>query len=244
LLEDLASLGDESRADALWALEDLRADSAAAVLPQLRDWPAEHRELGVRLLRWSPDREVARWLFDWADSAAHPVRRARRTRRVAPPHRPSVREGFPYTAVLFALRGHPALETEALLLLAGRDWDPTIRAAAASSFGWWEPLARADVLHSLHRLREDPNADVRRAALAALARLGERRALQIIRGWLAGDADAAVPEAIRFVAGERLYWLWPELDVLADGEELETAMAAREALEQMREDLAGGLLVH
>ena len=31
---------------------------------------------------------------------------------------------------------------------------------------------------------------------------------------------------------------------LADGEFIETASAAREALEQMREDLAGGLLVH
>jgi hypothetical protein len=244
LIEDLTAAGADQRADLLNALDDLRADGAAAVLPQIGDWPADHRRLGVRLLRWSTDRDVGHWLFDWADGTVQPARRARRKPRATLPKRSSVPADFPYAAILYALRGHASLESEALLLLAARDWDPTFRTAAVGSLGWWEPLARLDVLQALDRARSDSHADVRRFAEAALARLGERRALQTFRGWLAGESDAAVPDAIRFIADERLFWLWPELDTLADSDELETALAAREALEQMREDLAGGLLVH
>jgi hypothetical protein len=244
LLEDLAAASNDTRADVLLALSELRADAAAVVTAQLHDWPAPQRQMGVRLLRWSQDREAARWLLDLADATVHPPRRARRTRRATPPNRPSVPDSFPYLDLLYALRGHASLETEALLLLAARDWDPTVRTAAVGSFGWWEPLARPNVLLALQESRDDPNADVRRAAEAALARLGERGALRTIRGWLVGESDGPVLDAIRTIAAERIYWLWSDLDALADGEDIEAASVACEALEQMREDLAGGLLVH
>ena len=32
--------------------------------------------------------------------------------------------------------------------MAARDWDPTYRAAAVASLGWWEPLSRSEVLLS------------------------------------------------------------------------------------------------
>src|SRR5205814_1562136 len=80
--------------------------------------------------------------------------------------------------LLRALRGHPSPQTEAFLLLAARDWDPTCRIVAIGSLGWWEPLQRYDVLLTLQDARRDPNPDVRQAARAALARLGERQALQ------------------------------------------------------------------
>jgi hypothetical protein len=244
LLNDLADSTDESRMDVLWALDDLRADAAAVVLPHLAQWPAADRDLGVRLLRWSRDPNVARWLVDWVDASIHPVRRAKKKPRSSPPSRLSFSESCPYPAVLSALRGHPTRVVEELLQLAARDWDPTIRAVAIGNLGWWEPLERTSVLRSLQLARADANADVRRAAEAALARLGERRALQTIRGWLVGDADARVAEAIRFIAAERIYWLWSELDAAADRDDPEIAAAAREALEQMREDLAGGLLAN
>jgi HEAT repeat protein len=163
--------------------------------------------------------------------------------RAAPPRRPSIPTKLPYSALLYSLRGQASPQSEALLLVAARDWDPTIRTAAVSSLGWWEPLNRPDVVGVLQWAREDANADVRRQAEAALARLGERRALQLMRAALVGESEGGVPEAIRFIAAERLFWLWPELDTLADADDLETALAAREALEQMREDIAGGLLL-
>jgi hypothetical protein len=244
LVEALASAGADHRIDLLSALDDLRSDAASTILACIDRWPADHRRRAVRLLRWSVDRDVGHWLFDWADGAVHPTRRARRKLRATPPRRSSIPPNFPYAEILYALRGHASLETEAILLLAARDWDPTFRAAAICSLGWWEPLARPDVLQALDRGRSDAHPSVRRLAEAALARLGERRALQTLRGWLAGESDAAIPDAIRFIAEERVFWLWPELDTLADGDDAEMAAAAREALEQMREDLAGGLLVH
>ena len=92
----------------------------------------------------------------------------------------------------------------------------------------------------LNQCRDDGNADVRLAAEAALARLGERRALQFFRQSLVGESDTPVPEAVRRVAAEGLSWLWPELDALADSEDPEISQHARESLEQMREEMSGG----
>jgi hypothetical protein len=66
--------------------------------------------------------------------------------------------------------------------------------------------------------------------------------LQYFRQTLIGETDteAAVPEAVRRVAAEGLTWLWPELDRLADADDPEVSQTAREALEQLREDLTGG----
>jgi hypothetical protein len=86
------------------------------------------------------------------------------------------------------------------------------------------------------------SADVRLAAQAALARLGERRALHWFRQTLAGEMDAPpTPEAIRRISTEGLTWLWPDLDQLADSDDVEVAHHAREALEQLRESALGGL---
>jgi HEAT repeat protein len=145
--------------------------------------------------------------------------------------------GFPYRAVLFALRGHPSAETEQFLLAAAHDWDPTFRSAAVSSLGWWEPLARAEVQIHLHDARFDPSPEVRHAARAALARLGERQALQWFRQALASENRQRVLEAVQTIAVENLTLLWPDLDQLADQDDPDLAYCAREALEQLREEL-------
>jgi hypothetical protein len=242
LLDELASAGDDRRLDLLLALEELQADAAAVVLPHVKTWPIPHRELAVRLLAWTSERDVGPALIAWATQWVQPERRSRRLPRESQPNRPSVPAALPYAALLRTLRHHPSPLAEAFLLCAARDWDPTYRAAAVSSFGWTPPIAGPAVLSWLNEARDDGNAEVRLAAQAALARLGERRALHWFKQTLVGEADAPPgPDAIRRIATEGLTWLWPDLDQLADSEDAEIAHHAREALEQLRESALGGL---
>ena len=139
-----------------------------------------------------------------------------------------------------ALRGSSDPATEDFLLLAARDWDPTHCAAAISSLGWWEPRQLARVRSALQDARRDPNSDVRHAARAALARLGERQSLQWFRQTLTSEDPQRMHEAIQAVAVEGLTLLWPDLDRLADAEDPDVSQHAREALERLSEDMDFG----
>jgi HEAT repeat protein len=227
----------ELQRDILLALADLRADAGAAVVPLLDQSDCENLDLAVEALTWSRHAEVGPRLRTWVLRRVPVTRRALRRRRAYPPRRPSVPEDFPYRAVLQALRGHAAPETEALLLLAAHDWDPTFRAAAVGSLGYWEPFRRGEVLSHLQEARRDPSAEVRQAARAALARLGERQALQWFRQGLGSEDTQRVHETIQVIALESITFLWPDLDRLADADDVDVAHHARESLERLAEDL-------
>jgi hypothetical protein len=233
----LARVQGEELRDHLQALIDLRADVSADLVPLLARPRFPYADLAVELLTRARHPRVATWLREWAARRVPMVKRARRRPRASPSRRPSVPADVPYRAILRALRGHPSPQTEAFLLLAARDWDPTYRAAAVGSFGWWEPLQRPAVLAGLQAARRDPNPEVRQAARAALARLGERQALQWFRQALTGEDPQRVYETIQVVAGEGLMLLWPDLDRLADAEDADIAHHAREALERLCEDM-------
>jgi len=144
---------------------------------------------------------------------------------------------MPFAAILRALRGHASQHTEAFLMLAAHDWDPTYRIAAVSSLGWWEPMQRNEVLLTLQESRRDPNPEVRQTARAALARLGERQALHAFRQTLTSEDPQRVHEAIQLVAAEAITLLWPDLDRLADADDPDVAHHAREALELLCEEM-------
>ncbi|HZT79945.1 MAG TPA: hypothetical protein VFA26_06985, partial [Gemmataceae bacterium] len=111
---------------------------------------------------------------------------------------------------------------------------------ALASLGWWEPLARADVLLTLQDGRRDPCPEVRQAARAALARLGERQALQWFRQGLISDDTQRAHETIQVIAAEGLTLLWPDLDRLAEADDPDVAHHAREALERLCEAMDAG----
>jgi hypothetical protein len=223
--------------DLCHALTDLRAEAGDDVLRLLARPRHPCADAAVELLTWSRNPCVAPWLLDWVRRTLPLDRRLGRRRRPLPPARPSVSGDLPYRAVLRALRGHPSRPTEAFLLLAAQDWDPTYRLAAVSSLGWWEPFQRVELLLTLQTARRDPNPEVRQAARAALARLGERQALQWFRQGLTGEDPQRVHEAIQLIATEALTLLWPDLDRLADSEDADIAHHARESLERLCEEL-------
>jgi hypothetical protein len=221
----------------LLALNDLRADAADAILPLLATHRFAHADAAVEALTWSHDPRIVPALIDWVAARVPMDQRAQQRRQSISPRRNGVPADVPYKSILRAFRGHPSECTEAFLVLASRDWDPAIRAAALSSMGWWEPVRRGEVLLCLQEGRRDANVDVRHAARAALARLGERQALQWFRHGLTSEEPQRMFDAIQIVAAEELTLLWPDLDRLADSEDVETAHFAREALERMGEDM-------
>ena len=236
----LARSAAPEQRDLLLALIDLRAETAPAVLPLLAQGRAAYPELAMESLVWSRDPRVGPALVEFALQRVPVVRRARRRRSALPPPRPSVAADVPYRSLLRALRACPAKQTEDFLRLAAHDWDPTYRAAALSSLGWWEPVQRRLILMTLQEAKRDVNPDVRHAARAALARLGERQALQWFRQTLASEDPLRMHEAIQAVAVEGLTLLWPDLDHLADAEDADVAQLAREALERMCEEMDFG----
>jgi hypothetical protein len=237
LKKRLAAARPNEQRDLLLALNDLHAEAGPEVLALLVGGNCEHPALAFEVLTWSKDPRVGTWLREWTANKVSLVRRAQKRRRSISPSRPSVSAEIPYREALRALRGHPAQKTETFLMLAARDWDPAYRAAALSSLGWWEPVERTEVLLTLQDGRRDPNPEVRQYSRAALARLGERQALQWFRQTLASEDPQRVHETIQFVANEAIMLLWPDLDRLADAEDIDIAHHAREALERLCEEL-------
>lgn len=237
LCHALRTADEETQHDLLLALADLKAEAAEVVVPLLVHKRCPHPAEAVEVLSWSRHPEVAPFLRSWVIDRIPLARRALCRRRAVPPGRPSVPEDMPYGAILQALRHHPSSETEALLLIASHDWDPTFRTAAFTSLGWWEPCRRAEVLLHLQEGRRDPYPEARQAARAALARLGERQALQWFRQGLISEDSQRVHETIQTVAQEGLTLLWPDLDRLADAEDPDIAHHAREALERLCEEM-------
>ncbi len=223
--------------DVLLCLADLRAEAGSVVLPLLAQPRFGHPELALEVLAWSADPKVAPALLNLILERVPVLRRSQGRRWANPPARSSVPADAPYRGVLRALRGHPFGAVEQFLLLAGRDWDPTIRMTAVSSLGWWEPISRPELLLSLQEARRDPNPEVRQAARAALARLGERQALQWFRQTLTSEDPQRVHETIQAIAVEGLTLLWPDLDRLADSADDDVAHHARESLERLCEDM-------
>jgi hypothetical protein len=234
----LVSASPEEQGDLVQALNDLQAEAAPLLLPLLERSAFAEPNAAVEVLTWSRDPCVGPWLRAWVARLLPMDRRALKRPHAVAPRKRSVPTELPYVSILRALRGHPSTETESFLLVAARDWDPAFRAAALSSLGWWEPLQRAEVLQCLQRSRRlDPNPEVRQAARAALARLGERQALQGFRNALTGEDVHHVLEMLQVVASEGLTLLWPDLDKLADTDDHDLAPHVREALMRLSEDM-------
>jgi hypothetical protein len=201
----------------------------------------EFRAEVISLFPHLPDRRIAWWpdavrALMWSQSVVAGPVLARQANKYM-----SNRRYRSHAALLLAtLRGHPCPEAEQTLLRAATSSKPSLRLTAVGALGWWPPYSPVAVLGTLRTIRTDQvNADVRQAAVAALARLGVRSALDEIRTELMSEEPSVRASAAERVAAEGLSWLWPDLQELAEHEHSKTALVAVEAIEQLREQAVG-----
>jgi hypothetical protein len=212
---------DDERAATARALCELRAD-AARLFPHLPDVRSALWADAVRALRWSAAPTVGPVL------AAEAVRHSRWKR------------GTARAAVLLgALRGHACYESEAALLRSLQHTDARVRCAALGALGHWNPFDPNAVVPAVRAARANTDPAERRAAVGALARLGDRSALDEIASGLRSEEPAARAEAATRAADEHLTWLWPDLETVACEPDADAALAATEALEVLRENIFG-----
>lgn len=221
--------------DALWAVHDLRLEAGEALIDLYHRQPA-HRDLVIPAMRWSQKSQVADFLREEAVHCMERLRRARRRYSWVSPHHVE-QDRLLAVAMLFALRSHDSPETEALLLRAAGHCEPSVRAMAVSSLGWRSLHQPEAVLACLQQARVDSATEVRQAARASLARLGECQALAWFTRALHSAERQRVLEAIQTIVVEHLTLLWPELDRLADADDPDIACLAREGLIQMLEEM-------
>lgn len=201
----------------------------------------EFRSNIICLFPHLPDRRVGWWVeaircLMWSQSSvAGPV-----LARQASELMTSRRHYHLVVPLLATLRGHPCPESECVLLRAAATADSDLRQTAAAALGWWAPINPSSVMGVLRMLRTDSiHVETRRSAVAALARLGERSALQEIRDELLSEETAIRAATASRIAAEGLSWLWPDLQDVADSDDPQTSLAALEAIEQLREQTLG-----
>jgi hypothetical protein len=221
LIARFTTAGGDEQGAILRCLFELRAD-VTKMFPHLPDRRSGWWSDAVRALRWSKSPVVGPVLAGQANRLA---RKARNHTRAA--------------VVLTALRGHACYETERALLRAANTPDAVLRRAAIGSLGWWPPYDPERVVAALRVARTDPNAAIRITAVAALARLGDRSALAEVATGLRSEEPAIRAETAMRIATEELTWLWPDLETAAASGDPDTALAASEALERLREGLFG-----
>jgi hypothetical protein len=211
----------EEQGATLRCLAELRAD-VTSLFPHLPDRRSPWWADAIGALQWSKSPVVGPVL---AGQANRFVRKARNHGRAA--------------VLLAALRGHACYETERAALGAAGAVNSVLRRAAIGALGWWPPYDPDRVVKSLRAARTDSDGEVRRAAVSALARLGERAALAEVAAGLHSEEPAIRVETAARIASEELTWLWPDLETAAASTDADTALAASEALERLRERLFG-----
>ena len=211
----------DEQAASLRVLDDLRAD-VSDLFPSLPDRRAAWWADAVRCLRWSRARDYGPALAEQADRLLS-----------------SARPGPAATAVLTGLRGSRSPAVERVLLAGAAHADAAARRASVSSLGWTEPFDRTAVITALKAAQGGADAGVRRAAVAGLARFGELAALREFAQGLLAEEPAVRKATALAAADEGVSWLWPDLDLVADHADPDTALAAAEALERLREAALG-----
>ncbi|WP_020473997.1 HEAT repeat domain-containing protein [Zavarzinella formosa] len=221
----------------LQAINELHIDSDEAALALLAEPDFPYRSEAISCLRWSRSAMTSSLLCALVTHATQGGRTPKWLRRLGVGQ--NVSSSADVETCILALRGHPGEETEKVLLACVVHPDVAWRQGALRSLGWWEPVRRAEVLGAIRVAKQDSQPQVRRAALAAAARLGECSALQTLREMLTRENLHQVQDAIQLCKNEGLSWLWPDLDLLTETDNPHIVSEAWEAIERIREEFMG-----
>lgn len=227
----LAAAPLNEQAEILSVLATLRRPAEDAALPIALDRRHPHRAAAIACLTWSAEPRVRDAVLALANEA-FPAR---------PGEYKCWGQARERIALLRALHRHGGAAPEKILLRVVRQGEPTLRLHAVRALGWWGPFDAAGVVGTLQQASLDAHPEIRQRAVAALARLGDRAALQEARERLSAESLDEQRAAMQLIVEEGLSWLWPDLDRLADAEDPEVCFLAREAAEQMREECLGPL---
>jgi hypothetical protein len=223
LLTCFSDASDDEQRNVLRFLYDLRAETAD-LFPVLPNYRISCWCEAIRCLTWSRSRRIGSMLTlqaqTWLKSSSH--------------------RGH-LTLLLAALRGHPSPSAESVLLAGTTSTRPEVRRSALSSLGWWDPYSPEAVISRLRQCHLDADPQTRQAAVAALARLGDRTAFEELRSGLSSEEASIRTATARLIAQEELSWLWPDLECMTSCDDPIVAWTAYEALEQLREHLLGPL---
>ncbi len=232
----------EEEAEVLAALTELKADVSDRLVSLMEKRRIHHLDQAVRLLAHAKAPHlISGWLCSWTRSRVDQEARTKWRPWSRQSGKAANNTDFPYLAVLECLGKLGCADGEEIILGALRDHDSKVRQVAASALGWREPTAHDKVRAALHIARSDSNPDVKYAARAALARLGEIQSLQMFRRGLESEDMGQKLVTIHAIASENLGLLWPELDALTDSEDPVLAHHAREAVALLGEAEEPGL---
>ena len=236
LLECVGEAQGQHLSDILRALDDLHADTGQALLP-LAQRGGEQQALAIEVMRWSRDPQAGRWLSTFANSSVPLVRRASHRPMPNPPRRPSLPAEIPYPrGVARAARtpvGGGGTGAAAGELRLGPDV-PGRRIRQRGLVGTNPRQANP------HQLACRPSRSQSGCAPGGpCRRCSSWRAggLALVSPGHRGRSAPGIFDAVQVIASEGLTLLWPDVDRLAESDNLELALHAREATERLAEEM-------
>ncbi|QVL32764.1 hypothetical protein KIH39_02255 [Telmatocola sphagniphila] len=233
---NLALTRGREQSDLLKAIYDFHTDSSEIIVQLLQKDMIADRSLGFACLQHGKTTRATSALLYYTRTILNPKRSFWfGVHSFLETSKARVNENL---AAIKALRAHPSMEAETILLQLTHT-DSVYRPAALASLGWWEPIHRKPVIETLRRGMDD--LATRDICLCALARLGELAAISELQNRLIDSNAEMIHQTIDLLMDEGVTYLWPDLDTLTEHDDTAVSSHAWEVIERMRENFLGPL---
>jgi hypothetical protein len=200
----------QSRFEAVHALRELNVDCSEWVMSIFAEVRPDERHLYLPLLHPSTDR-AAEFVRKLALQALN-LQSARAQEPLA-------------VAAIRALQCFPSIESERVLVNAIDHAWPEIRHAAWDAVGWWTPCG-TEFVQRIQKQSRSSDSATNDSALCALARLGNRKSLNVLRSRLRNSRAERVHQTLDMISSQGIALLLPDIDALSQSDDPEIALRA------------------